>query len=73
MISTSDALNTISFKKHFIIAPNSKFISWNKSKYLRQNKNGRSCKSGFSYNSEANEDFLTVNELRKLIQSNIKK
>jgi UDP-N-acetylglucosamine 4,6-dehydratase/5-epimerase len=73
MISTSDALNTISFKNHFIIAPNSKFISWNKSKYLRQNKNGRSCKSGFSYNSEANKDFLTVNELRKLIKSNIEK
>lgn len=73
MISQSDALNTISFKNHFVIAPNSKFISWNKKKYLKQNKDGKGCSDGFSYNSATNKNFLTVSQLKSLIKKNITK
>ena len=73
MISKSDAVNTINFKNYFVIAPNSKFIDWNKNKYLKQNKDGKSCSNEFSYNSETNDNFLTVNQLKKLIKLNITK
>ena len=73
MISQSDAINTISFKNYFVIAPNSKFIDWNKNKYLKQNKDGKSCPSEFSYDSETNKNFLTVNQLKSLIKKNITK
>ena len=73
MVSKSDAVNTISFKNYYVISPNSKFIGWDKKKYLKLNKLGKSCVSGFSYTSENNNKFLSVKELKKLIELNIKK
>ena len=58
MISTSDAVNTIEYKKYFIITPYSKFIGWNKKKYMKFNKNGKNCDSEFSYNSYNNKQYL---------------
>ena len=70
MISTSDAVNTIEYKKYFIITPYSKFIGWNKKKYMKFNKNGKNCDSEFSYNSYNNKQYLTSNQIKKLIKSN---
>ena len=70
MISTSDAVNTIEYKKYFIITPHSKFIGWNKKKYMQFNKNGKNCDSEFSYNSYNNKQYLTSNQIKKLIKSN---
>ena len=70
MISTSDAVNTIEYKKYFIITPYSKFIGWNKKKYMKFNKNGKNCDSEFSYNSYNNKQYLTFNQIKKLIKSN---
>ena len=70
MISTSDAVNTIEYKKYFVITPYSKFISWNKKKYMKFNKNGKNCDSEFSYNSYNNKQYLTSNQIKKLIKSN---
>jgi len=72
MISKSDAINTISFKKYFIIAPNSKFIGWDKKKYLKLNKLGKTCPVGFSYTSDNNKNFLNISQIKKLIKLNIK-
>ena len=68
MISTSDAVNTIEYKKYFIITPYSKFIGWNKKKYMKFNKNGKNCDSEFSYNSYNNKQYLTSNQIKKLIE-----
>ena len=70
LISTSDAVNTIEYKKYFIITPYSKFIGWNKKKYMKFNKNGKNCDSEFSYNSYNNKQYLTSNQIKKLIKSN---
>ena len=70
MISISDAVNTIEYKKYFIITPYSKFIGWNKKKYMKFNKNGKNCDSEFSYNSYNNKQYLTSNQIKKLIKSN---
>ena len=71
MISQNDAINSIEFKNFYVITPNSKFIGWDKKKYLRLNKLGKSCASEFTYNSKTNKKFLTIKELKKLIQKYI--
>ena len=71
MISQSDAINTIEYKKYFVIAPNSKFIKWNKKKYMQLNKGGKVCKDNFSYNSKTNKEFLEPKQLKKLIKSHL--
>ena len=72
MVSQSDSPNTLEFKKHFVRVPNFKFIEWDKTKYLKLNKNGKSCDSNFSYNSKTNKDYLTISDLKKLIKKNQK-
>ena len=71
MISQNDAINSVEFKNYYVITPNSKFIKWNKKKYLKLNKFGKSCTSEFSYDSKTNKKFLTIKELKKLIQNYI--
>ena len=71
MISQNDAINSVEFKNYYVITPNSKFIKWDKQKYLKQNKNGKNCVKEFSYDSKTNKKFLTIKELKKLIQEYI--
>ena len=71
MISQHDSINTIEYNKYFVIAPNSKFINWDKTKYMKHNKGGKNCPNYFSYNSERNKKFLKISELKKLIKSNL--
>ncbi len=72
MISQSDGLNTIEYKKYFVITPNSKFTKMDKKKYMKLDKSGKSCAENFSYNSINNKHFLKISELKKLIKSNLK-
>ena len=67
MITESDAMNTIEFDDYFVIMPSVRV--WSKSKFQKEsNKNvGIPCQDGFSYNSKSNEHFLSVKELKKLI------
>ena len=67
MISISEAVNTIEFKDYFVISPNWEFNEWSKEKYMKKNKNGKHCKFNFSYNSQTNHKFLTITEIKKLI------
>lgn len=72
MISQSDGLNTIEYKKYFVITSNSKFTKMDKKKYMKFDKSGKSCSDNFSYNSLNNKHFLKISELKKLIKSNLK-
>ena len=69
MISSSDAINTLEYKNHFVIVPNSMFINWNKNMYLRRNKGGKKCDEDFSYNSRTNKKFLSTKQLKKIIKN----
>ena len=71
MISQHDSRNTIEYNKYFVIAPNSKFINWDKKIYMKHHKGGKNCPNYFSYNSENNKKFLKISELKKLIKSNL--
>ena len=60
MITSSDSQDTYDFGSHFaIIAPN--FVNNYKKDKLKK------VKSGFSYNSGDNTKFLTIPEIKKLI------
>ena len=71
MISNDESMNTLEFKDYFTIIPNSDLIQWSKKKYLKSHKEGKICKSNFSYNSKNNVNFLNVSEIKKLIHINL--
>jgi len=62
MITVSDALNTIDIGKYYIILP----PGADKQKYLRH-FGGKEVPEGFSYSSEKNESWVSIEEMRKLI------
>jgi UDP-N-acetylglucosamine 4,6-dehydratase len=76
MITSSDSLNTVEFKKFYIILPNSEFISPKKLKEYQAliKKNGaQKVSKNFCYNSLNNQHFLSVKELKKLLVITSKK
>lgn len=64
MITTTDALNTIEFKDHFVILPS--MALWDVEQFTTH-FNGRRCTDGFAYNSGTNTDWLSVEQLQQLI------
>ncbi len=73
MITVNDAMNTVEFDDYFAITPNSLYLSWNHERFLSESNGtkGKYCEDGFSYNSETNKHFLTLDELRELIKNHI--
>ncbi|MFZ6032412.1 MAG: UDP-N-acetylglucosamine 4,6-dehydratase (inverting) [Melioribacter sp.] len=79
MITQADALNTLEFDDYFVILPSVQLGNdpnlklWDTEEFrLKSNgQPGKFCEYGFSYNSGANPHFLTVEELRELIEKNV--
>ena len=71
MITQSDAFNTIEYEDYYVIVPSIRI--WSKQKFVNKSnfRKGRPCEEGFSYNSNTNQHFLNVNELKKLIEENV--
>jgi UDP-N-acetylglucosamine 4,6-dehydratase/5-epimerase len=67
MITNTDALGTVEFDDYFVILPSMPL--WDSERFLRETnaRAGRRCEYGFSYSSDSNQHFLTVDELRSLI------
>jgi FlaA1/EpsC-like NDP-sugar epimerase len=67
LITASDSFSTLENKKMYIILPpDSKNIN-----VYRQNFHARKVMAGFSYNSADNSNFLTVEQIKKIIKSAI--
>ena len=68
LITTTDALNTVEFNDYYVILPSAK-PNWSLDKFKTESNStlGNMCELGFSYNSETNKTFLTVENLKKLI------
>ena len=68
MITETDALNCAEFEKYFVILPAVEL--WDKSKFLIESSDneGKLCNSNFSYNSGNNTSFLSVEEIKDLIE-----
>lgn len=67
MITTSDSFNTVDIGRYYAILPVSS-ETYTMQEYCEK-MGGRRVKQGFCYESGGNEHFLTVNELRGLIQT----
>jgi UDP-N-acetylglucosamine 4,6-dehydratase len=65
MISQDDARNTIEFNKFFIIKPFAEYGN----EILESEKTAKLCHTDFCYNSNNNQEWLTVNDLRKIVDS----
>lgn len=68
MITETDAFNTIEFDDYFVILPSMKL--WDVGKFTKT-FGGRRCPDGFSYNSGANTEWLSVEQLRQLIETHL--
>jgi len=79
MITEADAMSTIEFEKYFVILPSAQLGEteylrlWDTEKFraTSNSKPGAFCDYGFKYNSGTNEWFLSVEELKQLIKTNV--
>ncbi|MCF7981565.1 MAG: UDP-N-acetylglucosamine 4,6-dehydratase (inverting) [Pseudomonadales bacterium] len=67
MITETDALNSIEFEDYFVILPSTKLWDTEKFRLESNHAPGKWCELGFSYNSGKNNHFLSVSELKELI------
>ena len=65
MITETDAINTLEFKRYFVILPAMKL--WDVNRYM-ETFHGKMCEQGFKYNSGTNDEWLTVEQMRTLIK-----
>lgn len=71
MVTTTDALQTIATKKHYIIVPNHKRGLAATLKMFADHHEGEPVGAEFAYNSGTNTEWLTVAEIRQLIQQHV--
>lgn len=74
MLTPTDSFNTYELKNSYIILPsNMKYLRWNikKFKNIYKHLKPKICKEFFSYNSFENKKFLSIKEIKKLINSNL--
>ncbi len=71
MITATDSLGTIEFDDYFVILPSAPV--WDEEEFRLNSgaKPGERCAAGFSYNSGTNEDFLSIEQLRDLIATEL--
>lgn len=72
MITTTDALNTVEFDDYYVILPTSK-PSWDTKKFIQESNgvSGKIVTEDFFYNSGTNINFLSVEEIRSLIKTEL--
>lgn len=66
MITTGDAPHTYEYDQHYIIYPNDYW--WNREVALQRNITGKLVPDGFEYNSGTNTEWLSVEDLRNLLE-----
>jgi FlaA1/EpsC-like NDP-sugar epimerase len=69
MITETDGLNTLEFANQFVMVPAHREL-WDPDEYCRA-FNGKRCEYGFRYHSGSNTDWLSVEQLRELIRTQV--
>ncbi|SMY00869.1 UDP-N-acetylglucosamine 4,6-dehydratase (inverting) [Brevibacterium antiquum] len=71
MITTTDAISTIEFDDYYVILPS--FKVWDVDEFINKSSEtpGRRCEYGFQYNSGTNGDFLSVEQIRELMETSL--
>jgi UDP-N-acetylglucosamine 4,6-dehydratase (inverting) len=68
MITAHDALNAVEFDDHYVMLPTMRI--WDVDAYLRERR-GTCCDPTFSYASDTNADWLSIDQLRALIKEHV--
>jgi UDP-N-acetylglucosamine 4,6-dehydratase len=68
MITATDALQTLEFKDYFVILPSTP--QWDPDA-LAAERGGKKVADGFSYSSGANDQWLSVEEIRQLVRAHV--
>ena len=63
MVTVEDSATTYEYDKHFIVYPQ---VVWNDKQKV--NANGRKVEEGFSYSSGNNNEWLSVEDIRELLE-----
>ena len=63
LISGDDAQNTLEFNKFYIVKPNQRY----QNEIIDYDKEGKPCGKGFEYTSGNNDKWLTVKDLRDIV------
>ena len=71
MITETDSLNTVEFGDYYVILPSTKLWDTEKFRLESNEQPGKRCNFGFSYNSGANKHFLTIDEIKHLIENHV--
>ena len=64
MVTVEDSMTTYEYDKHFIVYPQ---MVWNNRQ--QPNMSGKKVPEGFSYSSDNNTEWLTVEEIRELLKT----
>ena len=64
MVTVEDSSTTYEYDKHFIVYPQ---VTWNDKQKI--NLSGKKVEEGFSYSSDNNTEWLTVEEIRELLKT----
>lgn len=65
MITETDAANAVMFDNYFVILPSKRVFNVNS---FMKRFNGHICDDGFRYNSGTNEQWLKIEEIRKMVE-----
>ena len=68
MITSSDSFNTYDLGKYYVILPQTH--NWDLKKYI-ESFNAKKVPAGFNYNSGTNSEWLSVQQIRVLIQQHV--
>jgi FlaA1/EpsC-like NDP-sugar epimerase len=68
MITAADSINTLDIGDYYVILPTSSEL---RRKKFIEFHNGRFVEKGFSYNSGDNDQWLTVDDIRRLIREHV--
>ncbi|MBQ7833329.1 MAG: UDP-N-acetylglucosamine 4,6-dehydratase (inverting) [Lachnospiraceae bacterium] len=64
MVTVEDSATTYEYDKHFIVYPQ---VTWNEKQKI--NESGKKVAEGFSYSSDNNTEWLSVEEIRELLKT----
>ncbi len=68
MITETDALSTVEFEKYFVILPATPL--WDVDEFMAE-FNGKMCEPEFRYSSGKNTEWLTVDDIRRLVREHV--
>lgn len=73
LVTNADSLRTVEFKDYYVILSSSEeYIKFSNESFRKKFEpyEGKNCKKDFSYSSFNNKDYLSISQLKKLIEKN---